>query len=102
MKSLSSLADSTGSPDSAIARTSDVTSISPVVTLDGGNQLLSVPLPVARDEQSPASQIHLMDTLVSQIMTPKEQLVTVKEGTELDEVKELLHRHRIEKVLVVK
>ncbi len=34
-------------------------------------------------------------------MTPKENLVTVKEGTPLETVKELLHRHRIEKVLVV-
>ncbi|MGK0526097.1 MAG: IMP dehydrogenase [Pseudomonadales bacterium] len=42
-----------------------------------------------------------MDTPVHQIMTPKEKLVTVNEGASLDEVKELLHRHRIEKVLVV-
>ena len=38
---------------------------------------------------------------VSTIMTPKEQLVTVAEGVESDEVKALLHKHRIEKVLVV-
>jgi len=42
-----------------------------------------------------------LDTQVSEIMTPKENLVTVKEGTPLETVKELLHRHRIEKVLVV-
>jgi len=42
-----------------------------------------------------------MDTPVRDIMTPKDKLVTVKEGASLDEVKELLHRHRIEKVLVV-
>ncbi len=42
-----------------------------------------------------------MDTPVSEIMTPKSKLVTVREGADLDEVKELLHRHRIEKVLVV-
>ncbi|MFP3978228.1 MULTISPECIES: IMP dehydrogenase [Marinobacter] len=42
-----------------------------------------------------------MDTPVHQIMTPKDKLVTVQEGASLDEVKELLHRHRIEKVLVV-
>lgn len=42
-----------------------------------------------------------LDTRVSEIMTPKENLVTVKEGTPLETVKELLHRHRIEKVLVV-
>ncbi len=38
---------------------------------------------------------------VKSIMTPKDRLVTVKEDFELDEVKELLHRHRIEKILVV-
>lgn len=34
-------------------------------------------------------------------MTPKEQLVTVKEGASRDEVLGLLHKHRIERVLVV-
>ena len=42
-----------------------------------------------------------LDTLVSAIMTPKENLVTVKEGASSDEIRELLHKHRIEKVLVV-
>lgn len=42
-----------------------------------------------------------MDTPVHEIMTPKDKLVTVQEGASLDEVKELLHRNRIEKVLVV-
>jgi IMP dehydrogenase len=40
-------------------------------------------------------------TLVSEIMTPKEKLVTVKEGAGTDEVKDMLHKYRIEKVLVV-
>jgi IMP dehydrogenase len=42
-----------------------------------------------------------LDASVASIMTPKEQLVTVKEGASAAVVKELLHRHRIEKVLVV-
>jgi IMP dehydrogenase len=42
-----------------------------------------------------------LDGLVSDLMTPKAKLVTVKEGTPLEDVKELLHKHRIEKVLVV-
>ena len=42
-----------------------------------------------------------LDAPVSQIMTPKERLVTVREGAERDEVIALLHKHRIEKVLVV-
>lgn len=42
-----------------------------------------------------------LDAPVASIMTPKEALVTVEEGAKLDSVKELLHKHRIEKVLVV-
>ena len=42
-----------------------------------------------------------LDEPVSSIMTRKRELVTVLEGTDLAEVKKLLHRHRIEKVLVV-
>jgi len=42
-----------------------------------------------------------LDTLVSDIMTPKEKLVTVKEGQTSEVIKDLLHKHRIEKVLVV-
>lgn len=38
---------------------------------------------------------------VSELMTPKERLVTVREGASMEEVKALLHQHRIEKVLVV-
>jgi IMP dehydrogenase len=38
---------------------------------------------------------------VRNIMTPKERLVTVREGAGNDEIKSLLHKHRIEKVLVV-
>ncbi len=38
---------------------------------------------------------------VSTIMTPKEKLITVREGAERDEVLRLLHTNRIEKVLVV-
>ena len=38
---------------------------------------------------------------ISSIMTPKERLVTVKEGASKEEIKKLLHKHRIEKILVV-
>jgi IMP dehydrogenase len=41
------------------------------------------------------------DAPVSTVMTPKERLVTVRENAPKDEVLLLLHRHRIEKVLVV-
>ncbi len=38
---------------------------------------------------------------VSEVMTPKKRLVTVKEGESREEVCRLLHKHRIEKLLVV-
>jgi IMP dehydrogenase len=41
------------------------------------------------------------DAPVSSVMTPKERLVTVREGADKDEVLGLLHKNRIEKVLVV-
>jgi len=41
------------------------------------------------------------DAPVSAVMTPKDKLVTVREGADKDEVLGLLHKHRIEKVLVV-
>jgi len=42
-----------------------------------------------------------MNALISEVMTPKEKLVTVKEGVAATEVRQLLHIHRIEKVLIV-
>lgn len=42
-----------------------------------------------------------LDQPVSSIMTPKEKLVTVREGASKEEAIQLLHKHRIEKVLVV-
>ncbi|HHF7227036.1 TPA: IMP dehydrogenase [Haemophilus influenzae] len=38
---------------------------------------------------------------VSQVMTKKEDLVTVKEGASREEILELMHQHRVEKVLVI-
>lgn len=38
---------------------------------------------------------------VSAVMTPKERLVTVKEGAPREEIRSLLHKHRLEKLLVV-
>ena len=42
-----------------------------------------------------------LDQPISSIMTPRERLVTVKEGASRDEVIRLLHKHRLERVLVV-
>lgn len=42
-----------------------------------------------------------LDQPVSNIMTPKERLVTVKEATDREVVRKLLQKNRIEKVLVI-
>ncbi|APQ11406.1 inosine-5-monophosphate dehydrogenase [Pseudomonas oryzihabitans] len=42
-----------------------------------------------------------LDIPVRDVMTPKDRLVTVREGADKQEVRELLHKHRIEKVLIV-
>ncbi len=42
-----------------------------------------------------------LDAAVESIMTPRDRLVTVDEDPDMEEVKTLLHRHRIEKILVV-
>jgi IMP dehydrogenase len=42
-----------------------------------------------------------MSLTVAEVMTPKDRLVTVKEGASREEVRSLLHKHRIEKLLVV-
>ena len=42
-----------------------------------------------------------LDVPVRHIMTPRERLITVKEGASLDEARELMHANRLERVLVV-
>ena len=42
-----------------------------------------------------------LDAPVSEIMTPRERLITVREGASLAEGKTLMHRHKLERVLVV-
>src|SRR5437773_6495642 len=42
-----------------------------------------------------------MDAPVREIMTPRERLITVREGASLDEGKALMHKHKLERVLVV-
>lgn len=42
-----------------------------------------------------------LDQPVKAIMTPKKRLVVVREGASIDEAKELIRRHRLERVLVV-
>lgn len=81
-------------------------SISEVLEITRANNISGVP--VVEKEQllgivtsrDLRFETHL-DAPVSTIMTPKERLVTVEEGASLDEVQGLLHKYRIEKVLVV-
>jgi len=42
-----------------------------------------------------------LDQPVRNIMTPRDRLVTVKEGAPLEEAMRLMHKHRLERVLVV-
>jgi IMP dehydrogenase len=42
-----------------------------------------------------------LDQPVKAIMTPQKKLITVREGASREEAKELMHRHRLERVLVI-
>ena len=55
------------------------------------------PVTVARDLRFE----NRLDLPVSAIMTPRERLVTVPEGTSIDEARELMHEHKVERVLVL-
>ena len=84
-------------PDASIREVLELTranSVSGVPVTDGGNL---VGIVTARDLRF----VTQYDEPVSSIMTPKERLVTVQEGASKEEVKALLHKNRIEKVLVV-
>ena len=65
-------------------------------------------VPVVRDGKAVGIVTHRdlrfetkLDAPVSTVMTPQERLVTVRENAPKEEVLALLHKHRIEKVLVV-
>ena len=65
-------------------------------------------VPVVQDGQAVGIVTHRdlrfetkLDSPVSSVMTPRERLVTVRENSPKEEVLALLHKHRIEKVLVV-
>ena len=42
-----------------------------------------------------------LDQAISNIMTPRDRLVTVREGASREEAIHLLHQHRLERVLVI-
>jgi IMP dehydrogenase len=87
----------TVSPDLTIKELIDLTiknSISGVPVVDRGEL---VGIVTSRDLRFETR----LDAPVKTIMTPKDKLITVREGASRDEVVSLLHKHRIEKVLVV-
>ena len=82
------------------------TSIQAVIELTQANSISGVPVVEGEDLVGIVTHRDLrfetqLDAPVSAVMTPKNRLVTVKENPDNDEVLTLLHRHRIEKVLVV-
>ncbi|MFU8878684.1 MAG: IMP dehydrogenase, partial [Wenzhouxiangellaceae bacterium] len=84
-------------PQTTIHEVLDITrrhNISGVPVVDGGELVGIVTSRDMRFEKK-------LDDPVRNIMTRKEKLVTVQEGASQDEVLELLHKYRIEKVLVV-
>ena len=87
----------TVSPDKTIREVIQITranNISGVPVADGGE---TVGIVTHRDLRFETQ----LDAPVSTVMTPREKLITVLEGADKEEVLSLLHKHRIEKVLVV-
>jgi IMP dehydrogenase len=85
-------------PDTTIGEVLKLTrarNISGVPVVDGEGQLVGIV--TGRDMRFEKK----LDDPVRHIMTKKDRLVTVREGASDDEVISLLHKHRIEKVLVV-
>jgi IMP dehydrogenase len=82
------------------------TTVGELIELTKANRISGVPVVVGQDLVGIVTSRDVrfetrLDKPVSAIMTPKQSLVTVKEGESHDRIKELLHQHRIEKVLVV-
>jgi IMP dehydrogenase len=85
-------------PDTTIGEVLRLTrarNISGVPVVDDGGHLVGIV--TGRDMRFEKK----LDDPVRHIMTKKDKLVTVREGASDDEVLDLLHRYRIEKVLVV-
>ncbi len=87
----------TTTPDTSIGEVLSLTraqGISGVPVVEGGHLVGIVTSRDLRFERR-------FDAPVSEIMTPKDRLVTVNENAEKNDVISLLHQHRIEKILVV-
>ena len=82
------------------------TSVREVMELTSANNISGVPVVDGKDLVGIVTSRDLRfethyDEPVSSVMTQKEHLVTAHEGASAEEIKALLHKHRIEKVLVV-
>ncbi|MCC2637676.1 MAG: dehydrogenase [Moraxellaceae bacterium] len=82
------------------------TTVGHLIEITKANRISGVPVVVGNDLVGIVTSRDLrfetkLDLPVSAIMTPKDKLVTVKEGESHERIKELLHERRIEKVLVV-
>ena len=87
----------TVSPQMTVRQVMEITRskrISGLPVLDGGKVVGIVTNRDLRFETS-------LDQPVANVMTPQARLVTVKEGASLEEAMGLLHKHRIERVLVI-
>ena len=87
----------TVTPDTSVRQVMEITrshNISGVPVVDGDTL---VGIVTSRDLRFETRY----DQPVSTVMTPKDRLVTVREGADRAEIIGLLHKHRIEKVLVV-
>ncbi len=87
----------TVSPDMTVREVIDLTRAMGISGVPVVNEKQTVGIVTGRDLRFETR----LDAPVSEVMTPQERLVTVKEGADKDEVLSLLHQHRIEKVLVV-
>ncbi len=87
----------TVSPDTSIREVVELTrakNISGVPVVDGDDLIGIV---TSRDRRFEPN----LNNPVSSVMTPRDKLVTVQEGASKEEVIALLHKHRIERVLVI-
>ena len=85
------------SPDMTVRQVIDITRrhrISGLPVLDGSSVVGIVTNRDLRFEEN-------LDQPVKNIMTPRAKLVTVKEGASLEEARTLMHKHRLERVLVI-
>ncbi|MBE9577673.1 MULTISPECIES: IMP dehydrogenase [Moraxella] len=88
----------TVSPDTSVGELLRIThenNISGVPVVDDNRQVVGIV--THRDLRFETN----LDQPVKNVMTPKDKLVTVKEGESTENIKRLLHTHRIEKVIVI-